>query len=179
MVKDAVPLGECSRALVVKLRHPGDVLLAESVLAVLKAHAPRLEIDALVYDDSAPMLENHPALAQLHRVGRDWRELNAWARLAEERSLLRALRARHYDLLVHLTEQPRGAWLARLLGVRYSVAPRMLDRGGWWHRSFPHLYPIPSNRHPVEVNPDALRRIGRYPGLSERNVHLVPGGDAE
>ena len=62
MVKDAVPLGECARALVVKLRHHGDVLLAAPVLSVLKAHAPRLEIDALVYDDTAPMLEGHPAL---------------------------------------------------------------------------------------------------------------------
>jgi heptosyltransferase-3 len=179
MVRDAVPLGECTRALAVKLRHHGDVLLAAPVLAVLKAHAPRLEIDALVYGDTAPMLENHPALGQLHRVGRDWRELNAWARLAEERSLLRALRARHYDLLVHLTEHPRGAWLARLLGARYSVAPRMLDRGGWWHKSFTHLYSIVPNRHQVEVNLDALRRIGVYPGLSERKVHFVPGRDAE
>ena len=48
MVKDAIPLGECARALVVKLRHHGDVLLATPVLSVLKAHAPRLEIDAQV-----------------------------------------------------------------------------------------------------------------------------------
>jgi len=72
MVKDAVPLAECARALVVKLRHHGDVLLAAPVLSVLKAHAPRLEIDALVYDDTAPMLEGHPALAGLHRIGRSY-----------------------------------------------------------------------------------------------------------
>ena len=54
MVKDAVPLGECGRALVVKLRHHGDVLLASPVLSVLKAHAPTLEVDALVYDTSDP-----------------------------------------------------------------------------------------------------------------------------
>ena len=47
MVKDAVPLGECGRALVVKLRHHGDVLLAAPVLSVLKAHAPTIEVDAL------------------------------------------------------------------------------------------------------------------------------------
>jgi heptosyltransferase III len=179
MVKDAIPLGECARALVVKLRHHGDVLLAAPVLAVLKAHAPRLEIDALVYDDTAPMLEGHPALAQLHRIGRGWRSLGALSRLAKERELLSALRARRYDLLVHLTEHPRGAWLSRLLGVRYSVAPRMLDRGGWWRKSFTHLYPLVRNRHQVEVNLDALRRIGVYPGVGERKVQFVPGADAE
>src|SRR5579871_3245411 len=112
MVRDAVPLGECARALVIKLRHHGDVLLAAPVLGALKAHAPRLEVDALVYDDTAAMLEGHPALAQLHRVGRDWRALGPWQRLSQERALLRRLRSRRYDLLVHLTEHPRGAWLS-------------------------------------------------------------------
>jgi heptosyltransferase-3 len=179
MVRDAVPLGECARALVVKLRHHGDVLLAAPVLHVLKAHAPRLEIDALVYDDTTPMLAGHPALAQLHSIGREWRSLGPLAQLAKERSVLSALRARHYDLLVHLTEHPRGAWLSRLLGARYSVAPHMAERGRWWRKSFSHLYPLIRNRHQVEVNLDALRRIGVYPGVNQRRVHFVPGADAE
>ena len=73
MVRDAVLLEDCERALVIKLRHHGDVLLAAPVLGALKAHAPALEIDALVYDDTAPMLEGHPALSQLHAVGRNWK----------------------------------------------------------------------------------------------------------
>src|SRR3954466_12473871 len=179
MVRDAVPLGECTRGLVVKLRHHGDVLLAAPVLNVLKAHEPRLEIDALVYDDTASMLDGHPALAQLHGVGRHWRSLSAWARLGNERALLSSLRARGYDLLVHLTEHPRGAWLSRGLGARHSVAPHVPERGRWWRGSFTHLYPLVRNRHQVEVNLDALRRIGVQPGLAERKVHFIPGPDAE
>jgi heptosyltransferase-3 len=179
MVKDAIPLAQCARALVVKLRHHGDVLLAAPVLSVLKAHAPRMEVDALVYDDTAAMLEGHAALAQLHRIGRDWRTLGPWQRLTEEGSLLRRLRSRRYDLLIHLTEHPRGAWLSRLLGIRHSVAPHMADRGRWWRNSFTHLYPLIPNRHRVEVNLDALRRIGVYPAVSERKVLFVPGEDAE
>jgi len=179
MVRDAVPLGECARALVLKLRHHGDVLLAAPVLSVLKAHAPRMEVDALVYDDTGPMLEGHPALAQLHCIGRGWRALGALARLARERTLLRTLRTRRYDLLVHLTEHPRGAWLRRVLGVRYSVAPIVRQRGAWWRKSFSHLYPMTGNRHQVELNLDALRRIGVQPGVQERKVHFVPGAAAE
>jgi len=52
-------------------------------------------------------------------------------------------------------------------------------RGRWWSKSFTHLYPITHNRHMVEVNLDALRRIGVQPGLQERNVHFVPGEAAE
>ena len=42
-----------------------------------------------------------------------------------------ALRARRYDLVVHLTEHPRGAWLKRLAGARYGVArERATPAGG-------------------------------------------------
>src|SRR5687768_7679964 len=98
MVKDAVPLGECGRALVVKLRHHGDVLLAAPVLSVLKAKG--VEVDALVYDDTAPMLGGHPALSKLFVVGRKWRDAGL-ARVALERRLFAALRARAYGLIVH------------------------------------------------------------------------------
>jgi heptosyltransferase-3 len=181
MLKDAVPLGEISRALIVMLRHHGDVLLASPVAAALKLQAQRTEIDALVYDDTAAMLEGHPALAQVHTVGRRWKEGGAFARLAAESRLLGALRARGYDLLIHLTEQPRGAWLARALGARYSVAPVVPDRGSFWANSFTHLYPLARNgrRHKVEANLDALRRIGLQPGMEERRLLFVPGAAAE
>ena len=133
MLKDAVPLGEIARALVIKLRHHGDVLLAAPVLAALKAQAPQLEIDALVYDDTAPMLEGHPALAQLHWSGGDWKREDCLSqvRAGKAAATARCARAR-YDLLVHLTEQPRGAWLARALGARYSVAPAAPGAARFW-----------------------------------------------
>jgi heptosyltransferase-3 len=179
-LRDAVPLGEIARALVIMLRHHGDVLLATPVLSALRAHAAA-EIDALVYDDTAPMLEGHPALAQLHLVGREWRKAGFFARLASERLLYSALRDRGYDLFVHLTEQPRGAWLARALRPRCSVAPVAAGRGAFWSASFTHLYPRARNgrRHRVEANLDALRRIGLQPGMEERRLRFVPGDLAE
>lgn len=181
MLKDAVPIESLSRALVVKLRHHGDVLLAAPVLGALKAHAPRVEIDALVYDDTAPMLDGHPALDRLFTVGRRWRSLGVAARLAAEWRLFSELRSRAYALIVHLSEQPRGAWLARLLGTRYSVGPRLPGRGALWAKSFSHLYPLVKNgrRHQVEINLDALRRIGVQPSAEERQVTFVPGAEAE
>jgi heptosyltransferase-3 len=181
MVPDAVDLAAVRRALVVKLRHHGDVLLASPVFSVLKAHAPRLEIDALVYDDTREMLTLHPAIAEVHTVGRGWRSTASLARLAHEVRLLRALRRRNYDLLVSLTEHPRGAWLARLLGPRWSVAPEQAHRGRLWRRSFTHFYRLPrgGRRHAVELNLDALRRIGVYPAADERVLVLVPGDEAE
>jgi heptosyltransferase-3 len=177
MVKDAVPLGECGRALVIKLRHHGDVLLTAPVLSALKARG--VEVDALVYDDTAPMLQGHPSLSQLHFVGRKWKKLGILSRLLREKKLFSDLKARRYGLIVHLSEQPRGAWLARTLGARYSVAPKIADRGALWAKSFTHLFPIAPRRHMVEVNLDALRRIGVQPESGERKVQFVPGAEAE
>ena len=179
VVKDLVPIEACRRALVIKLRHHGDVLLAAPVLSVLKGANPAMEVDALVYDDTAPMLEGHPALSQLHAVGRKWRSEGFAFRLSREKELFKNLRQRQYDLVVHLSEQPRGAWLARALGARYSVAPKMADRGAFWHGSFTHLYPVAKRRHQVEVNLDALRRIGLQPAPEDRKVTFVPGAQAE
>ena len=181
MLKDAVPIEGLRRALVVKLRHHGDVLLASPVLAALKAAKPDLEIDALVYDDTAPMLAEHPALSQLHCVGRRWRKEGATTRLGVEWRLFSALRSRNYDLIVHLCEHPRGAWLARFLGARWSVAPAIPGRSSFWERSFTHFYPLPRNgrRHQVELNLDALRRIGLQPALDKRRAQIVAGVEAE
>ena len=178
---DAIGLNNLSRVLVVKLRHHGDVLLSAPVFSVLKHRAPQVEIDALVYEDTREMLSGHPAIARIHGIDRRWRSMGMAARLAGEWSLFRALRARRYDLVIHLTEHPRGAWLARTLGCRYAVAPGYRDRSRFWRRSFTHRFPLPlgGRRHMVEWNLDALRRIGVQPEPSERTVTLVPGAEAE
>jgi heptosyltransferase-3 len=177
---DAIDPARLRRVLVTKLRHHGDVLLASPVLTALKAAAPQAEVDALVYADTADMLSLHPALSQLHRVDRRWRQSSLAARLGAEWKLYAALRGRAYDLIVHLTDQGRGAWLARRLGAGASVAPDAPGKSGWWRDSFTHRYRLPANggRHTVELNLDALRRIGIQPDEGSRALVLVPGEDA-
>ncbi|MBK1681814.1 putative lipopolysaccharide heptosyltransferase III [Rhodocyclus tenuis] len=181
MVKDPVPLGDVRRALVIKLRHHGDVLLSAPVFSVLKAHAPHIEIDALVYADTAAMLTLHPAIETVRTIDRHWKKLGPLAQARAEWALLQTLRGRHYDLVIHLTDHPRAAWIARLCGARWAVAPEMRGRGHLWQSAFTHFTGAPKNalRHTVERNLDALRRIGLYPAPAERVVTLVPGGDAE
>ena len=177
---DAIDLQPIRRVLVVKLRHHGDVLLSSPVFSVLRARAPRAEIDALVYEDTREMLSLHPAISQVHGIDRRWKSQPAWRRLACEWALLQTLRRRRYDLLIHLTEHTRGAWLARLLGVRHAVAPGYRGKPAFWKNSFSHRFSLPLNprRHMVEVNLDALRRIGVWPEPDERRLCLVPGDPA-
>lgn len=178
---DPVPLHQLKRALVTKLRHHGDVLLTSPVFTALKRAAPALEIDALVYLETAPMLAGHPAIGEIFTIDRGWKKRGVVTQLAEEWRLLRRLRARGYDLLVHLTEHPRGLTLARLLRPRYAVTRERDSRAGLWRRHFTHFYKLPARteRHVVEQNLDALRRIGVYPDEADRGLVLMPGDAAE
>ena len=180
-MRNPIPLADIRRALVIKLRHHGDVLLTSPVLSVLKAHAPQCKIDAVVYAETAPMLEGHPALDQLHTIDRNWKKQGWSAQAHAEWQLLSRLRARRYDLVVHLTEHRRGAWLTRLLRPRFSVAPRLAGRGMFWHDSFSHHYHLDKTgtRHAVEYNLDALRALGIQPAIDERKLLLMPGHEAE
>src|SRR6476646_2198455 len=178
---DAVPLSEIRRAPVTKRRHHVDVLLASPVFTTLARAAPHVEIDALVYAETQPMLTNHPAIAQIHAIDRDWKRRGVLAQARAEQKLLRALRARRYELLLHLTEHPRGLTLAHLLRPRYAVTRERARHGWLWRRRYTHFYRLPARtpRHTVEANLDALRRIGVYPGAADRKLVLVPGAAAQ
>ena len=174
---DAIDTSLVRRVLVAKLRHHGDVLLASPVFTVLRRVLPEAEVDALVYRETACMLEGHPSITNVHTIDREWKKRGVWTQAAEERRLLSTLSARRFDLVVHLTEHPRGAWLARLLRPRYAVARELADAHWLWRTSFTHYYRLPRARprHTVECNLDALRRLGLQPANDERVLVLVPG----
>ena len=178
---DAIDLTRVKRVLVIKLRHFGDVLLTSPVFTVLQNQIPGVEIDALVYSETSPMLADHPALSQLHCIDRNWKKQSIKTQWGHERQLLQNLRSRQYDLIIHLTEHARGARLVRRLKPTYAVAQSYPGkRGRWWKNSFTHTYRIPARpRHTVEVHLDALRRLGIYPAAEERRLLLVSGTDAE
>jgi heptosyltransferase III len=179
---DPVPLERVHRILVTKLRHHGDVLLASPVLTVLKQAAPHAEVDALVYAETAPMLAGHPALTTLFTIDRGWKRLGIASQARAEWRLVNAMRARRHDLLVHLTEHPRGLVLARLLRPRFAVTRvrRADEHPALWRRSFTHFYPLPqrTSRHTVETNLDALRRIGIAPRPEDKRLVIVPDARA-
>lgn len=179
-LSDPVPLPHIRRVLVTKLRHHGDVLLTSPVFTTLARAIPAAEIDALVYRGTEPMLAGHPSITQVHTIDRAWKQRGIMTQASEEWRLLRHLRARKFDLLIHLTEHGRGLNLVRLLRPRWSVTRARETHARMWRRHFTHFYPQPeaARRHTVEANLDALRRIGIYPEPRDKRVVLVPGRDA-
>lgn len=179
MVPDPIGVDSLRRVLVVKLRHHGDVLLASPVFHVLSARAPQAEIDALVYVETHDMLAGHPAVSRIHTVDREWKRQGLLVQARRESALLSRLRERRYQLIVHLTDHWRGAWLAQMLRPRWSVAPARSGRV--WKTCFSHCYALTRGtpRHAVESNLDALRRVGIYPQEDEKRLVMVPGPEAE
>ena len=178
MVPDAINPASLHRALVLKLRHHGDVLLSSPVFQVLKNRAPHAEIDALVYSETRDMLAGHPAISRIETVDRAWKRQGLAIQARHENALLSRLRERNYQLVVHLTDALRGAWMVQALRPRWSVAPERDSR--LWDLCFTHRYKLPrlTPRHTVETNLDALRRLGIYPEPGEKALVMQPGEEA-
>lgn len=171
-LKDRIDLTSIRRVLVTKLRHHGDVLLTAPVFSALKTAAPHLEIDALVYRDTADMLSGHPAISHIHAVDRSAKQASMVAKLRAEWALFQQLQARKFDLLVHLTESYRGAWMSNVLNTRYAVTRDYGAKRGWiWRHAFSHHYRVAARgRHTVESHLDALRRLGIQIGPDRRVI---------
>ncbi len=149
------------RALVVIMRHHGDVLLATPVFRALKRHIPGIEVDALIYSYAGDLLATCEHIDQIHCVDRQWKNNGLKQLLTEEWQLLGQLRARSYDLLVVLTDQWRSVFLSRVLRPRESVALSFAKRQrAFWEKSFTRNYPAIEHRYMVDLHLDALRCLG-------------------
>ncbi len=172
---DAIDFSSINRILVVKLQHLGDVLLTTPLFSVLKQQFPHLQIDALIYQETLPILEANPDVRTIYAVDRQWKKQGSLDQFKREYSLFRSLQNNQYDLIINLNDRWRGGWLVRALNPRYSVSrPYKHRHGRFWRKSFSHLYSVPlGNRHAVEANLDALRRLGLQPQTDQKKLTLV------
>jgi heptosyltransferase-3 len=184
---DAIDITRVKRVLVVMLRHHGDVLLTTPVYRALKRLNPGLEIDVMVYHATRPLLEHNPDIAMLHSVEKDKSKKNALEKLVAELSFMRTIKSRRFDLLIHLSDHRRGAWLARWIGAPVSIAPRLRAEDAFWRGSFTHFWSSAASvtsghpllkRHIVEQHLDALRRLGLEVARAPR-LTLIPGAEGE
>lgn len=177
-VDDAIPFQQVEKILVVKLRQLGDVLLTTPVFSVVKRLYPHIRLDALVYRESAALLEGHPAVESIHTVDREWKRLSLLERVRSEAGLIKRVRKTGYDLVINLTEGDRGAFAAIFSGARWRIGRKEERNKGFLGKSrvYTHLYRAQDRqRHMVEQHLDALRRVGlRIPLNSEPLILNVP-----
>lgn len=156
-VKPSVP----KRVLVIRLQNHGDVLLTTPLFSTLKRIFPGVEIDALVFAETMPMLESNPDLSSILSLPRGKQAGRGWNRLRTFFSLMRKIRRRQYDWVLHLNDQWSGACAALISGASLRFGYEIQKRDYWiWRRVFPHRVTPTSTGHMVEQNMAVLESLG-------------------
>jgi heptosyltransferase III len=168
-----------ANVLIVRLRSIGDVVLTLPALQALHDWRPDLRIHMLVEPLSAPLLEGHPAIAEVIVLRKFW-------------ETVRLLRRRDFAIAFNMHGGPTSAFLTRLCGapvrvcwaqrqfssfynvhvpIHFPVAGR-IEMHTAEHRLQQFLYtglpeePLPPAK--VYFNPDAAERVRRK--LAEKGI---------
>ncbi len=149
--------------LLIKLRHHGDMLLTTPAINALRQRYPQANIDVLLYKETRPMLEAHPAIRQLHIIDRNWKKEGGWRKFQHEMALLSAVRKCHYDVVINLADQWRSAIITAASGapVRIGFAFNKRDNALWRYCHNQLVSTANHSRlHTVEQNMVALAPLG-------------------
>ncbi len=162
------------KILIIKLRHHGDVLLTSPVFSCLRKKFPKATIDALIYEETKPMLEGHPAISTIYSYNMAWKKLSLIGKIGRELKLIKRIRSVKYDVVINLTEGDRGAINAWITGAPVRIGWDPGQNGFLGKRkSYTHIIRRSQKpRHMVEQNLDACRRMGIFPGRDERHLYI-------
>ena len=144
--------------LVIKLRHIGDVILTIPVFDALRYHYPEAYIAALVHEDAAPILANHPSVSEVFTLRRLHGPVQ---RLKRQMELISELRERRFDLTLDLSKSDRGAFYGFVTGAptRLGFTTRQrkkLDR----HLLYTDLVASPGVQHIVDYHLEMIKKLG-------------------
>jgi heptosyltransferase-1 len=113
------------RILVVKVSALGDVVHAMPVLSWLKSSDPVIEIDWLVEEEFASVLDGHPLLRRVIRLQtKSWRRRGVFTGLRDAFGKIRELRREAYDVVLDLQGNSKSGLFTWFSGapLRYGFA---------------------------------------------------------
>jgi len=149
------------RVLVIRLQNHGDVLLTTPIFSTLKRLFPWVEVDAMVFAETKPMLEANPDLSNVMSLPRGRQAGRGWRRLRIFFDLMRKIRQRRYDWVLHLNDQWSGACAAAISGASLRFGYEIQKRDYWlWRKIFPQRIVPTASGHMVEQNMAVLQALG-------------------
>jgi len=143
------------RALLIKLRHIGDVLLGAPVFNALKGAYPGIKTTALVPSGTEDMLTLNPDVDEVLVTDKKSGAIGSLKLLGE-------LRKRKFDLAINMTEGDRGALIAYFSGAGHRIGVDPMGRGFIGKRYLFNDVVVPKydGRHRVEMDLDLLGPLG-------------------
>ena len=120
-----------SKVLVIRLRSIGDTVLSTPSLFALRRFLPDAQIDILVEDWVAPVLDNHPHIDNVVVLGRGGLMLRA--------NVAWQIRSMDYDVVYNLHGGTTSTFLTRATGARHRVGLKTYQYAGLHN----HLAPSP------------------------------------
>lgn len=107
------------RIAIVKLSALGDIIHAMVALQFIKQHVPDIEIDWIVEEAFAGILQNNPDISQILTVNLKALKTNKWA-VFQEQKKIREYAKNNYDLVIDAQGLIKSAFTARLLGKQIA-----------------------------------------------------------
>jgi heptosyltransferase I len=149
------------KILLIRLRLIGDVVFTTPLLGALERTFPESRLTYLVERDAAPIVAGNPHLAQVIVVPLT----RGWARVRDDLTLARRLRAERFDVVFDLHGGPRSSWLTWATGAPERIGYDIPGRG-WHYTRRVHRPRGLQPRHSVVNQWDLLTALAGWPGTA-------------
>lgn len=127
--------------LIIQLGDIGDVVWAIPALWAMKNAYPGAKVSVLVRENFGQLLENDPSLYRIFEVRRYGGGL--FKGVLEQFRFIKDLRREHFDLVIDLRSDERGAYMAYVTGAPARVSQPYQDVPFWRKLLFTHLISPP------------------------------------
>lgn len=111
-LENAVDWSRVEKLLVIRLRSIGDTVLATPTLGALRSHLPKAQIDILLEDWVAPLLDGLDLVDSVISIG---------PRTGDRLRVASKLRKTGYDAVINLHGGTTSTFLTRATGARYRI----------------------------------------------------------
>jgi lipopolysaccharide heptosyltransferase I len=154
------------RICIIKPSALGDVVQSLPLVPALRRRYPDAAIHWVINRDFAPLLEDHPDLAEVIPFDRR----GSWRNFVR---LLRDLRRRDFDLVFDLQGLARSALMTLATGARCRIGMQTAREGSSWacHGTLPDTgWQIPAHRRVANV----IAALEVEPSPTESGLHIPP-----
>ena len=147
--------------LIIQLGDIGDVVWSTPALWAVKEACPMASVSILVREDFGQLLDKDPSLHRIFEVRRHPGGL--LRKTLENIRFILDIRREHFDLVIDLRSDERGAYMAYISGAPMRVSSYYRDAPFWRNWVFTHILDAPhdeTTRGAAEQSLKLMRQMG-------------------